>query len=80
MYHLTQKCTNSSAFAMVESPLEGITVVCEYVDVFLDAASMPPDKDIEFTIELQPDMAPISKRPYRMPPVEMSELKKQLQE
>jgi hypothetical protein len=37
---------------MVESPLEGITVVCEYVDVFLDAASMPPDKDIEFTIEL----------------------------
>jgi hypothetical protein len=41
---------------------------------------MPPDRDIEFAIELQPGMAPISKRPYRMPPAELAELKKQLQE
>jgi hypothetical protein len=41
---------------------------------------MPPDRDIEFAIELQPGMTPISKRPYRMPPVELAELKKQLQE
>jgi hypothetical protein len=39
-----------------------------------------PDRDIEFGIELQPGMAPISKRPYRMPPAELVELKKQLQE
>ena len=41
---------------------------------------MPPDRDIEFTIELQPGTALISKRPYRMPPAELAELKKQLQE
>jgi hypothetical protein len=28
---------------------------------------MPPDRDIEFIIEHQPGIAPISKRPYRMP-------------
>jgi hypothetical protein len=41
---------------------------------------MPPDRDIEFAIKLQPGTAPISKRPYRMPPAELAELKKQLQE
>jgi hypothetical protein len=41
---------------------------------------MPPDRDIEFAIELQPGTTPISKRPYRMPPAELVELKKQLQE
>ena len=41
---------------------------------------MPPDRDVEFAIELQPGTAPISRRPYRMPPNELVELKKQLQE
>jgi hypothetical protein len=41
---------------------------------------MPPDRDIEFAIELQSGMTPISKRPYWMPPAELAELKKQLQE
>jgi hypothetical protein len=41
---------------------------------------MPPDRDIEFVIELQPGTAPISKRPYRMPPNELAELKIQLQD
>jgi hypothetical protein len=41
---------------------------------------MPPDRDIEFAIELQPGTAPISKRPYRMHPAELAELKKPLQE
>jgi hypothetical protein len=41
---------------------------------------MPPDRDIEFIIELQPGTAPISKRPYRMPPNELAELKVQLQD
>jgi hypothetical protein len=66
---------------MVESPVERILVVYEYPDVFPDELpGMPPDRDIEFATELQPGTAPISKRPYRMPPAELVELKKQLQE
>jgi hypothetical protein len=76
-----QDSTQSCAFAMMELPLKKILVICEYADVFPDELSgMPPDQDIEFAIELQPGMTPISKRPYRMPPTELVELKKQLQE
>jgi hypothetical protein len=81
LYLPHQGCTRSYAFALVESPVEKIPVVCEYPDVFPDELpGMPPDRDIEFAIELQPETAPISKRPYRMPPAELAELKKQLQE
>jgi hypothetical protein len=50
--------------SMIDLPLEKIPVVCEYADVFLDELSgMPPNRNIEFAIELQPGTAPISKRP-----------------
>jgi hypothetical protein len=72
-----QDSTQSCAFAMTELPLKKIPVVCEYVDVFPEELpGMPPDRDIEFTIELQPGTTPISKRPSRMPPAELAELKK----
>jgi hypothetical protein len=81
LYMPNQGCTHSCALTMVESPVERIPVVCEYPDVFPDELpGMPPDREIEFAIELQPGTAPISKRPYRMPPAELAELKKQLQE
>jgi hypothetical protein len=81
LYLPTRGCTHSCALTLIESPVERIPVVCEYPDVFPDELpGMPPDRDIEFAIELQPGPAPISKRPYRMPPVELAELKKQLQE
>jgi hypothetical protein len=81
LYLPNQGCTLSCAFTMIESPIEKIPVVCDYPDVFSDELpGMPPDWDIEFAIELQPGTAPISKRPYRMPPAELAELKKQLQE
>jgi hypothetical protein len=61
--------------------LEDIPVVCEFSDVFLeDLPGMPPDRDIEFVIEIQPDTAPISRRPYKMTPKELAELKVQLNE
>jgi hypothetical protein len=41
---------------------------------------MPPDRDIEFIIELLPGAPPISKRPYRMPVNELAELNKQIVE
>jgi hypothetical protein len=41
---------------------------------------MPPDREIEFVIELVPGTTPISKRPYRMVANQLAELKEQLQE
>jgi hypothetical protein len=62
-------------------PLKKILVVCVYADVFPDELPlMPPDRDIEFAIKLQPGMTHISKRPYQMPPAKLVEFKKQLQE
>ena len=64
-----------------EKPLENIKVVCEYPDVFPEELpGMPPDRDIEFSIELLPGTAPISKRPYRMDVKDLVELKKQIEE
>jgi hypothetical protein len=59
--------------------LDQVPVVCEYPDVFPEELpGMPPDRDIEFVIELIPGIAPIAQRPYRMNPQELEELKKQL--
>ena len=41
---------------------------------------MPPNRDIEFLIELLPGTRPISKRPYRMPVNDLEEIKKQIKE
>jgi hypothetical protein len=81
LYLPSQETTRSCAFSMIELPLRKILVVYEYADVFPDdLPGMLPDRDIEFAIELQPGTTPISKRSYRMPPAELAELKKQLQE
>jgi hypothetical protein len=59
--------------------LNEIGIAREYPNVFPEELSdMPPDRDIEFMIELLPGMPPISKRPYRMPVNELVELKKQI--
>jgi hypothetical protein len=61
--------------------LKEIRVVQEYPDVFPeDLPGMPPDRDIEFLIELLPGTPHISKRPYRMPVNELVELMKQIAE
>jgi hypothetical protein len=61
--------------------LEDIKIVCEYPDIFLEELpGMPPDRDVEFSIELLPGTAPISKRPYRMDVKDLVELKKQIEE
>jgi hypothetical protein len=56
-------------------------VVCEFPDVFPeDLPGLPPERDVEFVIELKPGTTPISRRSYRMPPNELAELKTQLQD
>jgi hypothetical protein len=69
LYLPQQWYVHSCVYAITDIKLEDISIVCEYPDVFPDdLPGMTPDRDIEFVIELQPDTAPISKRPYRMPP------------
>ena len=59
--------------------LDQIRVVCRYPDVFPDdLPGMPPDRDIEFIIELIPGTGPIAQRAYSMNATELVELKKQI--
>jgi hypothetical protein len=61
--------------------IQDIPIVCEFLDVFpKDLPGLPPERDVEFVIELKPGIAPISRRSYRMPPNELTELKTQLQD
>ncbi|WVZ80184.1 LOW QUALITY PROTEIN: hypothetical protein U9M48_027681 [Paspalum notatum var. saurae] len=61
--------------------IKKIPVVYEFPDVFLEELpGLPPDRDVEFKIDLIPGTAPVSRRPYRMAPDELKELKTQLQE
>ena len=63
------------------SRLEDIPVVREFLDVFPeDLPSIPLDREIDFQIELAPGTEPISKAPYRRAPLELKELKVQMEE
>ena len=51
------------------------------MDVFPDELpGLPPHRDVDIGIELHPGISPISMTPYRMAPVELQELRVQLQE
>jgi hypothetical protein len=71
----------ASIYTAIAKSLDEIHVVREYSDVFPnDLSGMPPDRTIEFKIELQPGSAPVYKRSYPMARNEMAELKTKLQE
>ncbi|XP_070054640.1 uncharacterized protein [Nicotiana tomentosiformis] len=58
-----------------------LPVLRDFSDVFpVDLSCMPLDRDIDFDIDLVPDIQPISTLPYRMATKEMRELKEKLQE
>ena len=82
---LRKGCQGYLAY-VVETEKEGtlldeIPVVREFPDVFPDdIAGLPPDREVEFTIDLIPGTEPISIPPYRMAPAELRELKAQLEE
>ncbi|KAL0315148.1 UNVERIFIED_CONTAM: RNA-directed DNA polymerase [Sesamum calycinum] len=65
----------------VSPTLGEIPVMRDFPEVFPDDLSgLPPHREVDFTIETLPGVAPISVAPYRMVPVELHELKKQLEE
>jgi hypothetical protein len=58
-----------------------VPVVCDFPDVFPDDLSgVPPDREIEFQIDLVPGAQPVAKVPYRLAPSEMKEFMAHLQD
>jgi hypothetical protein len=55
-------------------------VLTEFKDVFQEVPGLPPKRDIDFSINLMPGAAPMSKDPYRMSTPELKELKLHLEE
>jgi hypothetical protein len=61
-----------SVYEAIIPEIKDIPVVCEFPDVFPeDLPGLPPERDVEFVIELKPGTAPISRRSYRMPPKDL---------
>ena len=80
---IRQQCTaylvSISISEKVEKPIEQISVVREFQDIFpKELRQLPPERDMDTKIEIIPGVAPISKAPYRMAPAEMAELKAQI--
>ncbi|GJT12113.1 hypothetical protein Tco_0859155 [Tanacetum coccineum] len=64
-----------------EKRLEDIPAVREFPEVFpKDLPSLPPVRQVEFQIDLNPGATPIARAPYRLAPSEIQELSNQLQE
>ena len=77
IYHLVRVHDTTA-----ETPtLQSVPVVSEFPDVFPDELpGLPPEREIDFTIDLLPDTQPISIPPYRMAPAELKELDEQLKD
>jgi hypothetical protein len=63
-----------------EPSLEDYPVLKEYEDVFEELPRLPLKRDIDFSIELMPRAALVSKTPYKMSTMELKELHMQLEE
>ncbi|GKC56944.1 putative reverse transcriptase domain-containing protein, partial [Tanacetum coccineum] len=64
-----------------EPRISDIPVVRDFTDVFLeDLLELPPQRQVEFRVDLFHGAMPVAKSPYRLAPLEMQELSKQLQE
>nr|GEX79806.1 putative reverse transcriptase domain-containing protein [Tanacetum cinerariifolium] len=65
----------------IERCLKDVPVIYKFLDVFPeDLPGLPPPQQVEFEIELVPGAAHVARAPYRLAPLEMKELAKQLQE
>ena len=76
--HVPRRTQVNSLSGVVQ---EEVSVVKDYPDVFPEELpGMPPDRDIEFLLELLPGTGPISMRPFRMPANDLEEIKKKIKE
>ncbi|CAL8153028.1 unnamed protein product [Prunus armeniaca] len=80
-YKYLSQITRIGTEEVEKSPIQLIPVVKEFSDVFPEELlGLPPEREVEFAIEIYPGTTPISIPPHRMAPVELKELKIQLQE
>jgi hypothetical protein len=80
---ITITASTRPAIFLVDGKFVGsnIRVVRDFPEVFLEELhGMPPDREVQFVIDLLPETTPILKRPYKMSVEELKELKKQLTE
>nr|GFB82617.1 putative reverse transcriptase domain-containing protein [Tanacetum cinerariifolium] len=64
-----------------EPRISDILVVQDFTDVFLeDLLGLPPQRQVEFRIDLVPGATPVAKSPYHLTPSKMQELSRQIQE
>jgi hypothetical protein len=76
-----ESCYQMAVDSSEADPIERIKIVSEFPDVFpKDLPGMPPERKVEFAIELLPGTAPIFKRAYRISGPELVEHKKQIDE
>ncbi|KAD3068885.1 hypothetical protein E3N88_36765 [Mikania micrantha] len=78
-------CVAYLAYAIEERmdtrTIDDVPVVCNFPDVFPEELpGLPPEREIEFQIDLVPGAQPVAKAPYRLAPTEMKEMMTQLQE
>ena len=64
----------------IVSNIKDCAILKEFEDVFKEIPGLPPKRDIDFSINLIPGAAPVSKTPYRMNTLELKELQMQLEE
>jgi hypothetical protein len=70
-------CYQMAVDSSESDPIERIKIVSEFPDVFpKDLPGMPPEREVEFAIELLPGTTPIFKRAYRISGQKLVELKK----
>ncbi|KAA3461577.1 polyprotein [Gossypium australe] len=66
---------------MVREDFGQLPIVIEFPDVFLEELpGIPPNRDVEHSIDVALGTALISSTSYRMAPIELKELKAKLQE
>ncbi|KAJ9547592.1 hypothetical protein OSB04_020135 [Centaurea solstitialis] len=85
--YLRHGCAGYLAYAMTSSTEEkklavaDVPVVSDYPDVFPeDLPGIPPEREVDFGIDLVPGAAPVARTPYWLAPPELQELSNQLQE
>ncbi|GJY38809.1 putative reverse transcriptase domain-containing protein [Tanacetum coccineum] len=79
--YLAQVTSKKAEDKLEEKRLEDVPIIWEFSEVFLeDLPRLPPDRQVEFQIDLVPGAAPVTRAPYRLAPAEMQELSTQLQE